>query len=119
MSVPNLALGGPLGDALSAAQPAAAGQLQQLALPGLDGAAKAAALKSQAEQSAGAQAPQGGSAVLPSASPAEAATTGAAADIDKSFSSATPLEAPAVSCGCASCRQAASALTPATALPTV
>ena len=44
------ALGGPLGDALAAAEPAAAQQLQQLAAPGADAASKAADLQSPAQQ---------------------------------------------------------------------
>ena len=52
------ALGGPLGDALAGAEPAAAQQLQQLAAPAADAASKAAALQSQAEEAAGAQAQQ-------------------------------------------------------------
>jgi hypothetical protein len=93
MSVPvPPAMGGPLADALAAAEPAAAQQLQQLAAPAGDAAAKAAALQAQADETAPA-----------ATSAAEAAAAGAAQDLGKQFSPTTPTGVPAVPCACAEC----------------
>jgi len=93
MSLPTPpALGGPLGAALAAAEPAAAQRLQQLAAPADDAVAKAAALQAQADE------------VAPGATAAaEAATAGAAQDLGTQFSPITPAGLPAVPCACAEC----------------
>jgi hypothetical protein len=82
MSAPPGPLGGPLGDALAAAEPAAAQRLQQLAAPAEDAAAKAAALQAQA------------------AGTADAATSAATDEIGSAFSSVQSVATPAVPCGC-------------------
>ena len=99
MSVVAPPLGQPLGEALAAAQPAAAQQLQQLATPGADAAATAAALSAKAGEAQAAGASTAHSAPA-AASATEAAVTGATADIGKAFSSTTPVETPAIPCAC-------------------
>jgi hypothetical protein len=98
MSLPSPpALGGPLGDALAGAEPAAAQQLQHLAAPGTDAAAKAAALQAQAEQAPEAQA------AAASSGAAEAATANATKDLGNDFSSVAPVGTPGVPCACGEC----------------
>lgn len=102
MSVPDLPLGGPLGDALATAAPAAAQQLQELAAPGADAASKANALKAQAQTAESAAGSESAGAAA-AAHGAEAAATNAASDIGSSFSDTTAVGTPAVPCACGSC----------------
>jgi hypothetical protein len=88
MSATNALLGGALGEALAAAEPAAIGALRALAQAGGSGADTAGALKAQAAHGAD---PAGA---------AETAVAGASTDIDRSFSSAAPIGTPALPCGC-------------------
>jgi len=104
MSMPDVPLGGPLGDALATAGPAAARQLQQLAAPGVDAASKAAALKAEAAQAASDGVGAAGS---DTTGAAEAAAANAAGDIARSFSGTMPAGTPAVPCMCADCVAAA------------
>src|SRR4051812_42692965 len=112
MSVPEIPFGGPLGDALAAAQPAAAQQLQQLAAPAADAAAKAAALQAQATEAAANQAEQAAAAAAAAGGQqAAAATAGSAASaaaaattaIDNGFSAVQSVATPAVPCACREC----------------
>jgi len=101
MSLPSPpALGGPLGDALAGAEPAAAQQLQQLAAPGTDAAAKAAALQAEAEQAPQAQAAAASS---DASGAAEAATANATKDLGNDFSCVAPVGTPGVPCACGEC----------------
>jgi hypothetical protein len=95
MSTSGSPLGGPLGDAIADAEPAAVQQLQQLAAPAEDATAKASALQAQAEQVAQAQA---GQAVRSAATATDAAT----AEIGDAFSDVQSVETPGVPCGCGS-----------------
>jgi hypothetical protein len=89
MSAPTLpALGAPLAAALAQASPAAAQQLQQLAAPGADAAAKAAELQAQADEAG---------------VPAEAAVAATTQALGNEFSAITPVGQPAVPCACAEC----------------
>lgn len=108
MSLPTPpALGAALADALAGADPGATQQLQQLAAPASDAAAKAQALQAEAAQAAQAVAP------------AEAAAAQAGVDLGKAFSPITPVGQPAVPCACADCigRAVDPALAAATSAP--